>query len=187
MAKSLACPCQTIFDGNKVACVFTACWEENNSFIYLFWTWSGHSRDMVLIWRPIKKKGSILITLCNLNCWSSSQIIWALVFLSQSKIFFLSWPAIAPLSLVFDRPVHLSSASIQAALTNPWCSLSLSLYTNLILVTLTSLMLLIFFVLSYLWYGFTVWPKFLYYNFLFFFSTFSLTWLFSIKTSLTPK
>lgn len=36
MAKSLVCPCQTIFDGNKVACVFTACWEEKNSFIYLF-------------------------------------------------------------------------------------------------------------------------------------------------------
>ena len=86
----------------------------------------------------------------------------------------------------FDRPVHLSSASIQAALTNHWCSLSLTLSTNLITVTLTSLMLLSFFVMSYLWYGFTVWPKCHYYNFLFFFSTLSLT-LYSIKTLLTPK
>ena len=64
----------------------------------------------------------------------------------------------------FDRPVHLSSASIQAALTNPWCSLSLSLSlthththththtlslsTYLISATLTSLMHLIFFVMG---------------------------------------
>ena len=45
MAKSLVCPCQTIFDGNKVACVFTACWEEKNGFIYF-----GHGQGTVGTW-----------------------------------------------------------------------------------------------------------------------------------------
>ena len=132
MTKSLVCPCQTIFDGNKVACVFTACWEEKNSFICLFIldmvrAQQGHGPNMMTnkIKRKRKRKrkrkkiyfghivqSQLLIKLTNHmgSCFSLS-IKNLLSFSLDQPSHLCHW--------YFDRPVHLSSASIQAALTNP--------------------------------------------------------------------